>query len=62
MNIYLIFTFILGLCRVLRVGILIRLWQYKRLYPNATIEEVKKFEKEIKNNYYLFPKNRNDEK
>lgn len=51
---------LIGICRVLKVGTLIRLWQYKRLYPNATINEVKKFEKEIKNIYYFFPKKRNN--
>ena len=55
-----IFSFIIGICKVLRIGTLIRLWQYKRLYPNATIEELKKFEKEIKNNYYFFPINKNE--
>lgn len=53
-----IFSFLIGICQVLRVGTLIRLWQYKRLYPKANIGEIKKFEKEIKNNYYFFPRNK----
>jgi hypothetical protein len=55
-----IFSFLIGICKVLRVGALLRLWQYKRLYPKATIGEVKKFEKEIKKSYYFFRKTKND--
>lgn len=64
MNTYLImgsiFSFLIGICKVLRVGTLIRLWQYKRLYPNSTLDEVKKCEKQLKNNYYFFPINKNE--
>jgi hypothetical protein len=59
METYLIITafssLIIGLCKVLSMGKFIRLWQYKRLYPNSTLEEVKECEKQSKNNYYFFP-------
>ena len=51
MEVYLIITTIssslIGICKVLNLGRLIRLWQYKRLYPNSTLDEVKKCEKTI---------------
>mgnify|MGYP007046306786 CR=1 FL=1 len=47
-------TLIIGLCKVLSLGKLIRLWQYKRLYPNSTLEEVKECEKHLKRKYYFF--------
>ena len=64
MNTYLIlgsiFSFLIGVCKVLSLGKLIRLWQYKRLYPTATLEQTKECEKLSKRNYYFFPINRDE--
>ena len=41
-------SFIIGLCQVLSLGKLIRLWQHKKLYPDATLKDVESFEKNTK--------------
>ncbi|MEO9572235.1 MAG: hypothetical protein ABJG40_13660 [Polaribacter sp.] len=40
-------TLTLRLCKTLKLGELIKLWQYKRLFPNSTLEEVKESEKQM---------------
>jgi hypothetical protein len=55
MEIYLIFgsvsTFIIGLCKVLNLAKLIRLWQHKKLHPTATLKDIESFEKNTKRDY-----------
>ena len=64
METYLIVTAIstltIGLCKVLSLGKLIRLWQYKRLFPNSTLEEVKECEKQSRRKYYFFTIKKNE--
>ncbi len=55
-----IFSFIISLCQVLSLGKLIRLWQHKKLYPEAEIKDVENFEKNTKKNYYFLWKNKNE--
>ena len=42
---------LIGLCRVLSLGKLIRLWQHKKLHPNASLKDIESFEKMTKTNY-----------
>lgn len=46
-------SFIIGLCKVLSLGKLIRLWQHKKLHPDVTLKEIESFEKSTKTNCYL---------
>ncbi|MBP0905292.1 hypothetical protein ACFSKN_11055 [Mariniflexile gromovii] len=39
------FSFIIGICKVLKLGMLVRLWQHKKLHPNATLKDIESFEK-----------------
>lgn len=58
---YLIFTFIIGLCKVLSIGKLIRLWQHKKLHPEATLKDIESFEKNTKRDYHFnFKKTKSD--
>ena len=65
METYLIFGsisgFIIGLCKVFSLGKLIRLWQHKKLYPDATIKDIENFEKNTKRTYTINWGNKNDE-
>lgn len=55
-----IFTFIIGLCKVLNLGKLIRLWQHKKLHPSATLKEIENFEKNTKIDYTINWNKRNN--
>ncbi|GGG37755.1 hypothetical protein [Bizionia arctica] len=56
-------SFIIGICQVLKLGLLIRLRQHKKLHPEATIKEIESFEKNTKSiNYFLIGKINNSEK
>lgn len=48
-----IFTFIIMLCKELRLGLLIRLWLHKKLHPQATLKDIENFEKNTKPKYFL---------
>lgn len=50
------FSFIIGICKILRFGMLIRLWQHKKLHPNASLKDIENFEKSIKSNYNICSK------
>lgn len=45
--------FIIGLCKVLNLGQLIRLWQHKKLHPEATLKDIECFEKNTKQDYKI---------
>lgn len=47
------FSFIIALCQVLRLGKLIRLWQHKKLHPEATLKDIESFEKNTNRTYNL---------
>ena len=47
-------SFIISLCRVLKLAMLIRLWQHKKLHPKASLKEIESFETSIKKSYNLF--------
>ena len=49
-------SFIIGLCQVLSLGKLIRLWQHKKLHPEATLKGIESFEKNTKKNYTIHRK------
>ena len=57
METYLIFCsisgFIIGLCKVLSLGKLIRLWMQKKLHPEASLKEIESFEKNTKKVYTI---------
>ena len=46
-------SFIIGLCKVLSLGKLIRLRQHKKLYPEATLKDIESFEKNTKRDYMI---------
>ena len=48
-------TTVIGICQVLKLGKLLSLWQYKRLYPNSSLDEVRKCEESYKKKNYYFP-------
>lgn len=46
--------FLISLCKVLKLGKLIRLWQHKKLHPNATLKDIESFEKNTARNFYFY--------
>lgn len=44
-------SFIIALCQVLSLGKLIRLWQHKKLHPEASLKDIENFEKNTKRSY-----------
>lgn len=53
-------AFIIGLCKVLSLGKLIRLWQLKKLYPEASLKDIESFEKNTKNDVKINRRKQND--
>lgn len=48
-----IFSFIIALCKVLKLEMLIRLWQHKKLHPKANIKGIESFEKNTKPEFHF---------
>lgn len=48
------FSFIIGICNVFKIGMLIRIRQHKRLFPDATLKDIESFEKNTLRNTNLF--------
>lgn len=48
------FGFIIGLCKVLSFGQLVRLVILKKLFRNASLKEIESFEKNTIPKYYLY--------
>ncbi len=46
-------SLIIGLCKELSLGKLIRLWQHKKLHPEATLKDIESFEKNTKRDYHF---------
>lgn len=54
-------TFIIGFCKVLSLGKLIRIRQHKKLYPEGTLKDIESFEKNTKRIYTINWKSRDNE-